>query len=174
MSTPLRPLRPAFVGRAHELIELHAALDQAFEGQGQFILIAGEPGIGKTRLAEELARAAEQQGASVLWGRCWEGDGAPAFWPWVQMLRSYIQSCPPDILAREMAAGAADLAHILPEVHDQLPGLSTPAATDPEYARFRFFDGVATLLRNAARRQPLVLLVDDLHWADTSSLRLLL
>src|SRR5690348_10264328 len=79
-----------FVGRERELGELRRALDQADSGQGRLFLISGEPGIGKTRLAEEVATDATSRGMRVVWGRCWEGGGAPAYWPWVQILRALI------------------------------------------------------------------------------------
>jgi eukaryotic-like serine/threonine-protein kinase len=78
-----------FVGCAGELAVLAADLDAAVAGRGRVVLLAGEPGIGKTRLAEELAARATARGALVLWGRCWEAEGAPAFWPWVQVVRGY-------------------------------------------------------------------------------------
>ena len=81
-----------FVGREAELAALTADLDSAAAGRGGVVLVAGEPGIGKTRLAEERATQATAHGALVLWGRCWEGEGASAFWPWVQVVRAYIQT----------------------------------------------------------------------------------
>src|SRR5262245_24288816 len=77
----------AFVGRESELALLRAQLDEACAGRGGVVLLAGEPGIGKTRTAEHLAAHACARGARVFWGRCYEGDGAPAFWPWTQLLR---------------------------------------------------------------------------------------
>src|SRR5271168_2562712 len=81
----------SFVGRARELAELRAALDETIGGQGRLFLLAGEPGIGKTRLADELARVAVAQGVQVLWGRCWEGGGAPTYWPLCQVIRGCIE-----------------------------------------------------------------------------------
>src|SRR5262249_51583015 len=80
-----------FVGRERELVQLEAALGEAVAGRGRLYLIAGEPGIGKTRLAECVATSAAGRGATVIWGRCWEGEGAPAFWPWVQVIRALIR-----------------------------------------------------------------------------------
>ncbi len=77
-----------FVGRRQELAALKAALDDAISGQGRLVMLAGEPGIGKSRTAQELASYAETRGVQVLWGRCYEGEGAPPYWPWLQLFRS--------------------------------------------------------------------------------------
>jgi DNA-binding CsgD family transcriptional regulator len=164
-----------FVGRAGELAALTADLDAAVGGHGGVVLVAGEPGIGKTRLAEELAARAAVRGAVVLWGRCWEGAGAPAFWPWVQVVRGYVQVQAEDLasLRHDLGAGAADIAQLVPAVHDRIPDLPAPPPLEPEAARFRLFDSLAGFLRTAAARRPLVLVLDDLHWADVPSLALL-
>src|SRR6266536_4747777 len=162
-----------FVGREAELAALSADLDAAAGGCGGVVVLAGEPGIGKTRLAEELAAQATTRGALVLWGRCWEGEGAPAFWPWVQIVRGYIQTADPAALRQEMGAGAADIAQLVPALRERLPDLPTPPPLEPEAARFRLFDSLASFLRAAAARRPLLLVLDDLHWADAPSLALL-
>ncbi len=164
-----------FVGRAGELAALTADLDAAVGGRGGVVLVAGEPGIGKTRLAEELAARASGRGAVVLWGRCWEGAGAPAFWPWVQVIRGYVQAQAEDpaSLRHDLGAGAADIAQLVPAVHDRIPDLPAPPPLEPEAARFRLFDSLAGFLRTAAARRPLLLVLDDLHWADVASLALL-
>ncbi len=162
-----------FVGREAALAALTAELDAALAGRGGVVVVlAGEPGIGKTRLAEELAAQATTRGALVLWGRCWEGEGAPAFWPWVQIVRGYVQTADPAALRQEIGVGAADIAQLVPALRERLPGLPTPPPLEPEAARFRLFDSLASFLRAAARR-PLLLILDDLHWADAPSLALL-
>jgi predicted ATPase len=162
-----------FVGREAELAALTADLDAAAGGQGGVVLVAGEPGIGKTRLAEELAAQAAARDAMVLWGRCWEGEGAPAFWPWIQVVRAYLKNVEPAALRQEMGAGAADIAQVVPAIRERLPDLPTPPPVEPEAARFRLFDSVTGFLRAAAARRPLLLVFDDLHWADAPSLALL-
>ena len=164
-----------FVGRAGELAALTADLDAAVGGHGGVALVAGEPGIGKTRLVEELAARASVRGAVVLWGRCWEGAGAPAFWPWVQVIRGYVQVQAEDLasLRHDLGAGAADIAQLVPAVHDRIPDLPASPPLEPEAARFRLFDSLAGFLRTAAARRPLLLVLDDLHWADVPSLALL-
>jgi DNA-binding CsgD family transcriptional regulator len=162
-----------FVGREAELAALTADLDAAAGGRGGVVLVAGEPGIGKTRLVEELAAQATVCGALVLWGRCWEGEGAPAFWPWIQVVRAYLQTVDPTALRSEMGAGAADIAQLVPSIRDRLPDLPTSPPVEPEAARFQLFDSLAGFLRAAAARRPLLLVFDDLHWADAPSLALL-
>jgi len=165
--------RGVFVGRQREMAELTAALDDALSGHGRLVMLVGEPGIGKTRTTQELASYAENRGAQVLWGRCYEEEGAPPYWPWVQTIRSYVQQSDPDRLRSEMGPVASDIAEIVPEIRDKLPGLESPLASDPEQARFRFFDSVTTFFKNVSRTQPVMIILDDLHWADRSSLLLL-
>jgi tetratricopeptide (TPR) repeat protein len=162
-----------FVGREAELAALTADLETAAAGRGGVVLLAGEPGIGKTRLAEELAAQASARGALALWGRCWEGEGAPAFWPWIQVIRGYVQAADQVTLRHEMGAGAADIAQIVPTVRECLLDLPSPPPVEPEAARFRLFDSLAGFLRAAGGRRPLLLVLDDLHWADAPSLALL-
>ena len=103
------------------------------------VMLAREPGIGKTRIAQELAGLAEQRGARVLWGWCYEQGGAPSYWPWVQPIRYYVQGTDADVLGDQMGPGAADICEIVPEVWDKLPDLKPGSALGPEQARFRLF-----------------------------------
>src|SRR5262249_25608706 len=163
----------AFVGRQRELDELLVGLDDAVSGRGRLFLLVGEPGIGKSRLADELIRSSGGVGAAAFVGRCWEAGGAPVFWPWVQMLRAVVHDAEAEPLREQLGPGAVDLAQILPELRDRLPDLPEPPTTDSPASRFRLFDATARLLRNASEHQPLVLVLDDLHAADTPSLLLL-
>ncbi|MEE8346454.1 MAG: AAA family ATPase, partial [Dehalococcoidia bacterium] len=142
-------------------------------GRGRLLMLVGEPGIGKTRTSEELATYAGLRSAQVLWGRCYEGEGAPAYWPWVQVVRSYVHDRDPKELMSEMGPGAADIAQVVSEVGERLPGLPAPPTLEPDQARFRLFDSITTFLKNASKSQPIVLVLDDLHWADKPSLLLL-
>ena len=162
-----------FVGRQREMGELKACLEDALSGRGRLVTLVGEPGIGKTRTALELATYAGLRQAQVLWGRCYEGEGAPPYWPWVQAIRSYVRDIDPEQLRSEMGSGAADIAEVVSDVREQLPGLDAPPQLEPEQARFRLFDSITAFLRNAGRRKPVVLVLDDLHWADHPSLLLL-
>jgi class 3 adenylate cyclase/tetratricopeptide (TPR) repeat protein len=153
--------------------ELKAALEDALSGRGRLVMVVGEPGIGKTRTAQELATYAGLRRCQVLWGRCYEGQGAPPYWPWVQAIRAYVREQDEPQLRSEMGAGAADIAEIVSDVRERLPDLKPPPALEPEQARFRLFDSITTFMKSASRRQPLVLILDDLHWADKPSLLLL-
>jgi DNA-binding CsgD family transcriptional regulator/tetratricopeptide (TPR) repeat protein len=152
------------VGRERELATLHAGFREASIGRGGFILLSGEPGIGKTRLAEAFAATAVRRGGVVLWGRAFNGDGVPAFWPWVQALR--------DLSVHLTGAGAVEVARIITELGPD-PAEPIPRLLEPQAARFRLFDRITGHLREAARRSALVAVFDDLHWADPPSLSLL-
>jgi class 3 adenylate cyclase/tetratricopeptide (TPR) repeat protein len=162
-----------FVGRATELAALQSALAAAVTGQGRLVLLSGEPGIGKTRLAQELSTEAQEKGYLVLWGRCWEGEGAPAFWPWVDALSGYARTLDGRTLRSHLGPAAADLALLVPDIQAALPDLPPPPPAEPEQARFRLFGGVSAVLTGVAAARPLVLVLDDLHWADKPSLLLL-
>ncbi len=167
------PAAGPFVGRERELAELSQAHDDAIAGSGRLVLLEGEPGIGKTRLMDELARRARRAGVRVLWGRCWEEGGAPAYWPWVQAIRGYVRESEPDRLRAELGSGAGDLAQMLPELRELLPELAPKPPAEDEGARFRLFEAVAGLLHEASRTHPLLLVFDDVHAADEPSLVLL-
>jgi DNA-binding SARP family transcriptional activator len=167
------PSRGVFVGRERELVQLTRALDDALAGQGRVALLAGEPGIGKSRLADELATRARARGMNVLVGRCWEAGGAPAYWPWIQSLRSLVDKSESAVLRAQLGASAADLAQLLPELRVVLPEVPEPPAVESEGARFRLFQAVSSLLQNATQARPIVLFLDDLHAADEPSLLLL-
>jgi tetratricopeptide (TPR) repeat protein len=142
----------ALVGRDRELEHLEAGLAALSARRGGVFFVVGEPGIGKSRLAAEAADRATARGFRVVWGRCWEAAGAPAFWPWIQVLRTLAKGG--EVLG--------ELARLLPE-----SGTSRePVSVD----RFEVFDALGQLLSGAAGRQPLVLVFEDLHTADQASL----
>ena len=164
-----------FVGRERELAELEAALDEAIGGRGKIYLLAGEPGIGKTRLADEIGERAAAREFRVLWGRCWDGGDSPAKWPWIQILRSLVRATDPIALRAQMGAGAPYLSQLVADVRqtDDTEPPATSFPLEPERARFYLFDAVTTFLKQAAASGPLLLVLDDFHASDTSSLRLL-
>jgi predicted ATPase/DNA-binding SARP family transcriptional activator len=162
-----------FIGRKRELADLWHGLDDIQRSHGSLFLISGEPGIGKTALIEQFAARVAERDARVLSGRCWESGGAPPYWPWIQCLRVLVGESEPGRLASQLGPGAADLAEIVPEMRDLANDLPRPQSADAEGQRFRLFDTVSTLLREAARTKPIVLILEDMHAADTSSLLLL-
>jgi len=167
------PTRDLFVGRAAAMADLTQALEDALVGRGHLMLLAGEPGIGKTRIAEEIAAKAARGGVRVAVGRCYEGEGAPAFWPWVQVLRACMHQREAGRLRAELGPGAGDIAELVPELRERFPDLPRPAAIASPEARFRLFDSVAAYLKRTSTEQAVLVLLDDLHWADPSSLQVL-
>ena len=155
-----------FVGRQYELGEIHAAMSAAIAGRGKVLCVSGEPGIGKTRLADEAAIHAASGGMRVHWGRCFEDGGAPAYWPWIQVLRRIIAEAG----SQYSRTLPADIVRMLPELAAEAP---PPETGDPEQLRFRLFDAVARLLRESASAKPIMPVLDDLHDADLASLQLL-
>ena len=150
------PSSSVFVGRRGEMAQLEATLADALSGQGRIVMLAGEPGIGKTRTSQELTALAETEGARVLWGWCYEEEGAPPYWPWLQVIRAYVQKCDAEKLESEMGQGAASIADVIPEIHNKIPDLKPLLALEPEAARFRLFDSITTFLKNVAQSQPLM------------------
>jgi tetratricopeptide (TPR) repeat protein len=159
------------VGRSRELEELTAGAEAAVRGSGSLWLVAGEPGIGKSRLLEECTRVAEEKDLAVHWGRCWEAGGAPAYWPWVQVLRSVFDRGDGNELVA--VPGAASLLQILPELAALLPEAAPTTDLEPVQARFQLMDAVSNILRAAARNQPMAIALEDLHAADPASVDLL-
>jgi len=161
-------VRGKLVGRSAELAELREHLDRMLSGEGRLVLVSGEPGIGKTRLSEELAVYAHLRGARVLRGHCYEQDVGVPYLPFVESLRQLLQQAGDSL--RQIGDRAADLARLLPEVGRTKP--DGPTLT-PEDERVRAFEAAAQWVSLASQAHPLVFLLDDLHWADQASLRLL-
>jgi DNA-binding SARP family transcriptional activator len=162
-----------FVGREQELQRLGDALDDALAGQGWLVLVSGEQGIGKTRVATELALRAERRGAQVLWGRCYEREGAPPYWPWVQVIRGYVRDRP-DLAGAGLTRYGSVVAELVPELRERLPDVAPPPGLrEPKDERFRLLDAIALFLVQASRAGPLAIVLDDLHASDADSLLLL-
>ncbi len=163
-----------FVGRSYEIGALCTALDTTSSGNGRMVLLAGEPGIGKTRTASQLTKYATERHARIVWGRCHEEAGAPPYWPWIQILSAVATGKDTGELRRDLDGGAADIADIVPDIRARLTDFDPPSTlSDPSETRFRLFSSITQFLIRSSRRQPLVLVLDDLHWADTPALRLL-
>ena len=165
--------RGRFVGRAEELGVLRTAIEAALDSRGGLVMVSGEPGIGKTRLVEEAGVYARLRGAQVLTGRCYETEPVLPLLPFAEAIRGYVVHEPPDDLLKELGDGASDVASLVSEVRQRLPDLPESTRPDGDEARYHLFESVSTFLFNAAAVHPLVLVLDDLHWADGPSLRLL-
>jgi predicted Ser/Thr protein kinase/tetratricopeptide (TPR) repeat protein len=163
-----------FVGREPEIAHMERAWTLATTGQRQLLLLAGEPGIGKTRLALEFSRVRAESAATVLVGRCDEEALVP-YQPFVEALTWYARVCPERDLRAQLAAigGGAELGPLIPELLRRVPDLSTQPAMHPEGRRYRLLEAVAALLAQASRVRPVMLVFDDLHWADKPTLLML-
>jgi DNA-binding SARP family transcriptional activator len=176
VSVPLAPAlvverAPAFAGRERELADLRDAWSDAAGGRRRGVFVTGEPGIGKTRLAAELAAYALGDGGVVLYGRCDDGPAAAAQ-PFAEAVAAYAAGCPVDELRVQLGAQAADLLPVLPSLAARLPGIVPAAPAAPEVERLRTLDATGALLEAASAAAPMLLVLDDLHWADELSLLL--
>lgn len=170
-----------FVGRARVMERMGELLRSAEAGRGRLCMLVGEAGIGKTRTSEMLLAQAAARGCSVWTGRCYEGDGSPAFWPWIQILRSCAREESPEQLQAWLGQGPSDLLALVPELGSEAdarakresaaPVLDVPE--DGRERRFRLFDSLTRFLQRAAEVRPRVLLLDDMHWSDLASMQLL-
>ena len=166
-----------FVGREQELERLRKAFDNAVSGHGGLVMLVGEPGIGKTRTTQELETYAKMRGAQVLWGRTHESAGAPPYWPWIQAGNQYAlahQDDLPTVIGPQMTPEAInELTRIFPWLTQGANVGPPEEVSDPEVAQFRLFDAYTQYVRAIAAQGPLVIALDDLHWADKPTLLLL-
>lgn len=161
-----------FVGRDEERGRLTTAWKEAQAGTRQVVLVSGEPGVGKTRLVAETARAAHDDGAIVLFGRCDEDMGVP-YQPFVEALDGYMAAASPDDVREHAGRLSGDLARVLPRLAELVSGLPDPVLADPETERYQQFEAVHCFLASLTRTAPVVLVLDDLHWAAQPTLLLL-
>lgn len=163
---------PAMVGRAAERAAVRAALAGVRDGEPAVVAVAGEAGIGKTRLTEEVADDVAGEGVRVVWGRTWEHEGAPALWPWVQVVRELAVGLGPEGRAAVLRGRAAGVGLLVPELAgpDVVP---PPAGEGLEAAQVRLFDAVTAYLSAVAELQPVLVVLEDLHWADRATTLLL-
>jgi predicted ATPase len=161
------------VGRQQEFAVLWSQFEETRTGHTRVALVAGEPGIGKTRLLNEVAERAEQVGALVLRGGTSEAEGMPPYLPFLEALGGYIRAAPPEQLRAQTGSMAAILATILPELTLVLGELPISYPLPAEQARLRLYEAVGLFLAAIATAAPLVLMFDDLQWADAASLDLL-
>lgn len=171
MSQSLAPDQP-LVGRETELASLLARYDATVDGHGGIVLIFGEPGIGKTRLARTFAGIAQERGAAVLWGRAFEGDWAPPLAPWIEAIASAARTIDAERV-RTAIAGDATLTHLSQDLAGIAPGIPALAVLGADEDRLRLHDSVARFFARLGADQPLLIVLDDLHWADAGTLELL-
>src|SRR5262245_57314896 len=162
-----------FVGRTAELARLGQRLRDAHAGRGAVVLLEGEAGIGKTRTLEELAETARADRATVLWGRCYEGEAARPYGPFAEALSEYVRRAAAESLRADLGLGASALTRVVSELRERLPDLPEPVALQPEEERVRLLDAVVQFLLALAARTPIVVVVDDLHWADYGTVAML-
>lgn len=163
-----------FVGREEELTVLRSAVDAAVGARGSVVMVVGEPGIGKTRTTEQAAAYASLRGMQVLVGRCFEGDASIPYLPFIEAIRTHVVATDTDQLRSELRSGGSDVAKLVSEVRERVADLPSAAPADgPEQERRRLFESVSSFLVNASVATPIMLVLDDLHWADRPSLLLL-
>ena len=163
-----------FVGRGEQMDVLRAGLEGTMSGRGRFLMIEGEQGIGKSRMAHEVSVYAEERGAKVLWGTADEAGASTAYWSWAQAIRTHVQNTEAEQLKREMGDGASDIAVIVADVRQKLVGLNRPPDTDDsQQPSFRLYEAVTSFLKAASDDCPLVIVFDDVQRADDSTLALL-
>ncbi|MDX6233866.1 MAG: eukaryotic-like serine/threonine-protein kinase, partial [Nocardioidaceae bacterium] len=165
------PERGDLIGRANALEQLRACWTRAQEGNPEVVFVAGEPGIGKSRLCAEFSRHIHAEGANVLHGRCSEESLSP-FQPFLECLSHLISQVPGTELAALLGPGASELARLVPDLRARLPQLPEPASGDSEGERYRLFEAVSTVLVSVSRARPMVVVLEDLHWADRPTLLL--
>jgi tetratricopeptide (TPR) repeat protein len=165
--------RGRLVGRASELMQLREFWSRAERGQGHMVLVSGEPGVGKTRLAREMAVYARLQGAWVLQGGCYEFEATTPYLPFVEALRAWVRGRDPEKLRAALGATAPELSKLAPEIEVKLGQKPALPPLSPAEERLRLFDHVARFLAALAEERGLLLVLDDLHWADHGTLALL-
>ena len=171
---PERILNAELVGRGSEIEVMQHAFNQAHAGQRKAVFLCGEPGIGKTRLAREFAQQVqERQGARVLRGYCYEMSGSFPYQPITDAITDYVRTCDPEQLRTLLGNSAVDLAKIAPEVRVKLPNLPQPEPVGPEFERLNLYNAVAHFFQTLAAQRPLVIILDDLQWADPATMQLL-
>src|SRR3990172_7541068 len=165
--------RTPFVGRETERAELRRCLDQVAGGHGALVMIGGEPGGGKTRLAEELMAEARQRGMTALIGHCYEMEGAPPYIPYVEILETAARMFPPETMRETLGDSAPEVAKLMPELRRLFPDIPSSPELPSEQERRYLFNGMRDFIARTGRNQPAVYVLDDLHWADDSALLLL-
>jgi class 3 adenylate cyclase/tetratricopeptide (TPR) repeat protein len=165
--------RTPFVGRGEEMAALERRFDQLRAGKGGVTVLVGEPGIGKTRTAEEFCEHAQGLGATVLWGHCYEGDWAPPFSPFAEAIRQYAETADDAAIRSALGKDAGVIARLVPALRDRLPDIAEPTQLPAEGERYRLLETVSSFFGSVAAARPLILVLDDLHWADSGTMAML-
>lgn len=160
------------IGRAVELEALDRLSEAAASGRGAVVTISGDHGVGKTRLAREVCARAERLGELVLWGRGYDDQGAPAYWPWAEIVSRYVEAAGAQHAHRIMGKAAGEIAASIPALDSVAAGEAGPVEPPSQEARYRLFAAMRGFLHRAAAGKPLLIVLDDLHYCDPDSLRL--
>ncbi len=161
------------VGRDDEAAQIRDMLEKAAAGTGGIVMIGGEPGVGKTRLAWDILEEARQRDFAAFIGHCYESEGTPPFIAWVEAFEAAVRTVPRPVLRELMGDAAPELAKLLPELRRIYPDIPEPLDLPAEEARRYLFKSVHEYVERAARHTPTVLVLDDLHWGDEGTLLLL-
>jgi adenylate cyclase len=160
------------IGRDGERAQLRHSLEQATSGCGSLWVLHGESGIGKTRLTEDTLATARQLGCQTLVGRCYEQEGTPALIPYIEILEEASRLMPAPVFRQAVGKSAPELARLMPELHHLFPEMSPPLDLPPQLRQRFLFTNIREFLTRAARMTPLVMFIDDLQWADESTVQL--
>ncbi len=161
------------VGREDSVQLIHGILDRATHGSGSIVMLSGEAGVGKSRLAEEVKGYAALKGVRTLSGSCLESESGAPYYPWIQLFQAYVAQASPQALHRACGLFADEIAKLVPEIAEKIPVQSTPSGGPSERERVRLFRGLTQFLVNIARDSPVLVELSDLNWADSGSLELL-
>ena len=166
------PDRTPLVARDSERAELFGALDAAQKSQPSVLLLGGEPGVGKTRLASEALAEADRRGFRTFVGRSYESEGTPPYQPFIEVMEMALANLPPEVLRRDLGDSAGEVARLLPELRQRFDDIPPSLDLPPEQERRYLFNSVRDFIARAAETQPICVLFDDMHWADEASLLL--
>lgn len=162
-----------FVGREPELAQLDRVVEQVLRGRGAVVMIGGEPGVGKTRLAEQVSLRAQQKGMLSFIGHCYEREASVPYAPFVEILEATAETVPADAFREVMGDSAPELARFAPQIKNLFPDIPPPADLPGEESRRYTFNSISRYMRRSAAARPLMLILDDLHWGDESTILLL-
>jgi DNA-binding SARP family transcriptional activator/tetratricopeptide (TPR) repeat protein len=159
-----------FVGRERERAELTKLMERAAAGRGALLMLGGEPGVGKSRLCQEVTVEAQRCGFLVRTGHCYEGQGDLPYTPWVEMVEAAAREAPADVFRATLGDAAAELARMVPQLRRMFPDIPPPLDLPPEQQRRYMFSSLADYIARLASSQPRLYVLEDLHWADDSTL----